>query len=59
MAKHLIYANLEIEMDEMDGTPDESADVLLDLDLLDKIRKLCEREGYPARIEVEFAEEAY
>lgn len=55
MATHIIHLNLDITMEEMDGSPECSAEILLELDVLGKVIKLLEDEGFDA----EFADGIY
>ena len=56
--KHRVYLELEVDMEEMDGDANSSAEVLLELDVLGKVVKLLNDEGFDARIgDSVFAEE--
>jgi len=56
--KHRVYLELEVDMEEMDGDANSSAEILLELDVLGKVVKLLEDEGFDARIgDHVFAEE--
>ena len=56
--KHRVYLELEVDMEEMDGDANSSAEILLELDVLGKVVKLLEDEGFDARIgDYVFAEE--
>lgn len=57
MANHMVYLDLDILMDEMDGSPDESAEVVLDVYLNDMLEALRKVGVTVHRLEVTYAEE--
>lgn len=58
MSDHIVYLELNIKMEEMDGSPESSAEILLDSDTLSKVIALLSDEGYDAEFSDNvFAEE--
>ena len=57
MPTHVVYLDVAVTMDEMDGSPESSADILLDIGLVSKVEALIRSEGYDVEVNVVDAEE--